>query len=199
MQLYDFLYSARRKLHLFVWKMVFSNSFKHFGAGSSIYRPRNIQGGKYISIGNNSHLFPGAWLLALKNNDVSPEITISDNCYIGHYVHIVSVNQIVIEDSVLIADKVYISDNLHSFDNINIPIKDQAVVFKKTVRIKSGAWIGENACVIGATVGKNSVVAANSVVTKDVPDYSVVAGAPARIIKRYCHDLKTWVRVAVDE
>ncbi|WP_350669671.1 DapH/DapD/GlmU-related protein, partial [Pseudoalteromonas sp. 43-MNA-CIBAN-0464] len=71
----------------------------------------------------------------------------------------------------------------------------QPVKFHRDVLIKSGAWIGENVCIIGASVGKNSVVAANSVVTKDVPDYCVVAGAPARIIKRYCHESQSWKKV----
>jgi acetyltransferase-like isoleucine patch superfamily enzyme len=55
----------------------------------------------------------------------------------------------------------------------------------RNIRIGEGSWLGEGVAVIGACIGRNCVVGANSVVTKDVPDYCVVAGAPARIIKRY--------------
>ena len=60
--------------------------------------------------------------------------------------------------------------------------------------IGDGVWLGENACVIGVSIGKNSVVGANAVVTKDVPDYCVVAGAPAYIIKRYNFEKKEWCK-----
>jgi acetyltransferase-like isoleucine patch superfamily enzyme len=62
------------------------------------------------------------------------------------------------------------------------------------VIIQDGAWLGENVCVVGASVGKNSVVGANSVVTKDIPDYCVAAGAPAIIIKRFDLEKKEWRR-----
>jgi acetyltransferase-like isoleucine patch superfamily enzyme len=64
------------------------------------------------------------------------------------------------------------------------------------VTIGDGAWIGENACVIGASVGKNAVIGANAVVTQDVPDFSVAVGVPARIIKRYNPSSQCWEKVA---
>ncbi|RQM78988.1 acyltransferase, partial [Aeromonas dhakensis] len=69
------------------------------------------------------------------------------------------------------------------------------ILCKGSVTINEGAWLGENVCVIGASVGKNSVVAANSVVTKDVPDYTVVAGAPAKVIKKFNFDSQSWESV----
>ena len=62
------------------------------------------------------------------------------------------------------------------------------------VLIGEGSWIGENVCIIGAFVGKNSIVGANSVVTNNIPDYCVAVGAPARVIKRYDHKDNQWVK-----
>ena len=88
----------------------------------------------------------------------------------------------------LTANNVYISDNSHDYENTEVPIISQPVKFKKRVQIGSGSWIGENVSIIGANVGKNSVIVANSVVTSDIPDYSVAVGAPAKVIKRVNQD-----------
>lgn len=101
----------------------------------------------------------------------------------------------VIGRNVLTADRVYISDNIHKYEDIDMPIKDQGIIHKKDVVIGDGTWIGENACIIGASLGRNVIVGANSVVTKDVPDYCVVVGIPARIIKRYNGNTKQWEKV----
>lgn len=194
--MYEIYCKVIRRMYLVFWNFFFTRDFAFFGKRSSIYKPRNIQGAKYIKLGDHTTVMKDAWFLALKISEVNPQLIISDNCYLGHYIHIVAVNKIVIEDKVLIADKVYISDNLHSFDDIGTPIIEQKIKFHREVLIKKGAWIGENVCIIGAVVGYNSVVAANSVVTKDVPDYCVVAGIPAKIIKRYCHESQSWKKVS---
>ena len=90
---------------------------------------------------------------------------------------------IFIEDGVLLGPNVAIYSFTHRFTNRRIPVKEQGIEVADT-RLKSGCWIGINSVIMpGVTIGKNSVVGANSVVTKDVPDFSVVAGAPARIIR----------------
>lgn len=92
------------------------------------------------------------------------------------------------------ADKVYIADNLHQFENVNLPVIEQPIKQTAEVFIGDGAWLGENVCVIGASVGKQAVVGANSVVMKDIPEYCVAVGAPAKIIKRYSFDKKEWLK-----
>lgn len=95
----------------------------------------------------------------------------------------------------MIAERVYISDNLHGYENIDIPIIKQAIIQKRPIRIGEGSWLGENVCVIGASVGKHCVIGANSVVTHDIPDYCVAVGAPARVIKRYSFEKGEWESV----
>lgn len=153
-----------------------------------------VQGKKYISIGRNSVVQRGGWLLALKINDRVPMLEIGDNCAIGDYCHITAVRKVKIEDDVLLANNVYISDNLHGYENIKIPIINQEVIYKKEVIIGSGSWIGENVCIIGASVGRNSVIGCNSVVTKDIDDYCIAVGSPARVIKRFDFNTRQWVQ-----
>ena len=154
-----------------------------------------MNGAKYIRIGKKVHINEQAWLLSQQIDEYDPKIEIGDYTYIGRNAHIVSVRDVKIGSSVLIADKVYISDNLHDYQDIEVPIKSQAVVFKKSVCIGDHSWLGENVCVIGASVGKHSIVGANSVVTSDIPDYSIAVGAPAKVIKQYNHQTNQWERI----
>ncbi|MGI3172023.1 acyltransferase [Aeromonas veronii] len=192
---YSLFNRIKKKICSLTFNTLFSHSFKAFGKDNTILWPDEINGSEYISISNRVVIRNSAWLLALKNSDIEPILEIHDDVYMGRYVHIVSTNNVIIKCGVLIADKVYISDNIHQYHDTGIPIKEQPILCKGPVTINEGAWLGENVCVIGASVGKNAVVAANSVVTKDVPDYTVVAGAPARVIKKFNFDSQSWESV----
>jgi len=154
-----------------------------------IEKPQNIFIGEKVSIGKF------AWLAAnpLTGHD-DCKLKIGNNTYIGNSAHIYCTKSITIENSVLIADRVYISDNQHGFKDINRPIINQPIVQLADVVIKEGSWIGENVCISGASIGKNSIVGANSVVTKDIPDYCIAVGAPAKIIKRYSVEKQAWLK-----
>jgi len=80
----------------------------------------------------------------------------------------------------------------HNYTNITVPIMHQEVS-TKPIHLSDGCWVGANAVITaGVTIGKNSVVAAGSVVTKSVPDYCVVGGNPARILKQYNTITQLW-------
>ena len=121
-----------------------------------------------------------------------PILIIEDGSIVGNFNHIFATNYIRIGKNVLIADKVYISDNLHTYVNPNIPIMHQPIKQLNKVDIGDGTWIGENVCIIGASVGKNCVIGANSVVTRDIPDFCVAVGAPARIVKQFNPATNSW-------
>lgn len=186
-------YKIKAKLHQLIDYPI---SFHHFGKKSLILCPLQIDGKKNISVGNHVVVGEQSWLAAmpLTNND-KPQLIISNNCSIGHFNHIYATSEIVFEDSVLTADKVYISDNLHSYADISKPIIEQPIKQLKKIRIGEGSWIGENVCIIGASIGKHCTIGANSVVTHDIPDYSVAVGAPARVIKRYNKKTQMWEKV----
>ena len=173
----------------------YSLIFNKYSFDSRIINPLMIEGAENISIGKNVLIQSNTRLAAVPlTGEKICQLIIDDDVYIGCFNHIFATKSIIIEKDVLIADRVYISDNIHDYTNPLIPIKNQKIIQKKEVVIGSGCWIGENVSIIGASVGKNSVVGANSVVLKDIPDYSVAAGIPAKIIKYYDFGTSKWER-----
>lgn len=169
-------------------------SLGKIGARSKLVHTK-VDGGKNIFIGSNVYVHDRSWLACLPltgNKDC--RLLIGDGTYIGRFCHFYATAKIEIGKKVLIADGVYLSDNLHGFENVTIPVIDQPVKQIGEVIIGNGAWLGENVCVIGARVGKQSVVGANSVVTKDIPDFCVAVGSPAKIIKRYSFESNEWLK-----
>ena len=98
-------------------------------------------------------------------------------------------------DNINMAQNVVLSGLNHGYEDVTIPPREQKCTTSK-ISIHDDCWIGANVVVTaGVSIGKHCVVAAGSVVTKDVPAYSVVAGNPAKIIKQYDHENSTWVKV----
>lgn len=178
------------------WWFLNFRTFKNLGSGSYVFKPLRIDGAKNIYIGSKVYIGYRTWLAAVtKNIETSSELVIGDGSCIGNFNHFYSTKSIRIGKNVLTADKVYISDNLHGYEDIRIPIMNQSIKQISTVEIGDGSWIGENVCVIGVKIGKNCVIGANAVVTKDIPDYCVAVGAPAKIIKKYNQILCVWEKV----
>lgn len=183
------------RIHNRIWRMLFISNFKRFGKSSSIKFPLKIQNAKYIEIGNHVHIYHKAWLVALKRGDNIPNLIIDDYTTIGHFSTISCLKDVHIGQNVLIADNVYISDNIHGYEDITRPIIKQPIIFKGGVYIGDDSWIGKQVSIIGAKIGKHCVIGANSVVTRDIPDYCVAVGSPARVIKRYDFETNKWQRV----
>jgi acetyltransferase-like isoleucine patch superfamily enzyme len=177
---------------LFFWH-TYKTVFRALGRGAYIVRPFRIDGRNDIAIGENTFFQRGAWLYCGGVNNRQASLSVGDGCVFGYNNHITAVGNVVIGNHVLTANNVYISDNTHSYEDIGTPIINQPVQFKGAVEIGDGCWIGENACIIGARVGKNSVIGANAVVTSDIPDYAVAVGIPAQIIRRFDTNLNRWV------
>lgn len=184
------IYAKIKALTIYKWQ------FQYFGRKSKIISPLRIDGKKNIVIGNNVLVQYKTWLACLPlTGKGKPILRIGNNTTIGNFNHIYATQKIIIEDYVLTADKVYISDNLHSYENPEIPVIQQSIKQTKEVVIGRGSWIGENVCIIGVTIGKNCVIGANAVVTKDIPDHSVAVGNPAKVIKQYNFETKQWEKV----
>lgn len=173
-------------------RFFYKKLFKSFGKGSFVQSFGRLLGPENISIGEKVSIHKSVWLQSLPLTGKKCCLSIGDGCSIGDFNHIVATECISIEADVLTANSVYISDNLHEYSNINIPVKKQPILQLRKVSIGRGSWLGEHVCVIGASIGAHCVVGANSVVTHDVPDYCVVVGAPARVIKRYNVTSQTW-------
>lgn len=185
------VYFVSRRLSSIWWRLLFQS----FGHKSQLVSPLSLDGKENISIGNNVFVGYKTWLAALPlTGEKSCLLELQDGVTIGHFNHIYATKKIVLEKDVLTADKVYISDNLHGYSDIHVPIKNQPIIQHGEVVIGEGSWLGENVCVLGARIGKHCVIGANSVVTKDIPDYSVAVGIPAKVIKRYDFTTQTWYR-----
>lgn len=116
-----------------------------------------------------------------------PELTIGSYCWFGEYNHITCANKVTIGDNLLTGKWVTITDNSHGatdYDSFKIaPIK-RPLVSKGSVVIGNNVWIGDKATILpGVTIGDGAVIAASSVVTKDVPAYSIVAGNPGKVVR----------------
>ena len=159
--------------------------FASWGAGSRIHYPAKVVAPHLVRVGERVTISEHAWLNAKDDRgEGTPTLTVGNGTYIGRFVQINAWRHVVIENEVLIADRVFISDADHNYGNIGVPILLQGDGFKGSVVLREGCWLGIGVVVMpGVTVGKNAVIAANAVVTADVPDYTVVGGIPARVIK----------------
>lgn len=173
--------------------------FDSFGRGVSIHPTCDLQNTGLIRIGNFVSLHKDVWLHAQLSsaNHAEPALIVDDYCYIGRRSHVSARNSVHLERSVMLGASVLIEDNGHSFSDISVPIRDQGMTEGGTIRIGQGCWIGQGAAIIcqkgELTLGRNSVVAANAVVTRSAPPYSVLSGNPARIVKQYDPAKGVWV------
>ncbi len=179
-------------IKLYSWLQKFFG-FKRIGCGSVIKGPWKIWRRDCLEIGNNTFVAENSFFAITKLNK-EPLIKIGDNCCLGANFFAACVDEIIIESNVLVSDRVFISDHMHGYQNVELPIIRQTLEPRGQILIKDGAFIGVNAVIMpGVTIGKNSVVGASSVVVDSVPDFSVVAGNPARIIKQYDFNKKEWL------
>lgn len=165
-------------------------AFKKIGNNVFIAYPLSLHGGKYVTIGDNFGCDQRLRLDAYDEflgDTFHPEITIGNNVSIQKDCHIGAINKIVIGNNVLLASKVYISDHSHGEVNteaIKLPPSQRKLYSKGPVIIEDNVWLGEGVVVLpNVTIGKNSIIGANAVVTKSIPANSVAGGNPARIIK----------------
>ena len=151
-----------------------------------------------IKIGNEVFIGKDVWLnvSALEEKD-EPVLVIDDGTIINSSAQISAKNCIHIERDALISSGVLIQDHSHAFEDVTRPISKQGITEGGRIRIEQGSWIGRGAAVLCAkgelVIGRNCVVAANAVVLRSCPPYSVVFGNPATVIRRYDFDKKRWV------
>ena len=170
---------------------------KSFGRRSRIISPMLIANPQYIEVGQRVLIRNG---LRLEVVDPQNEVVISigDNVNIEQNCHIIGRVKVAIGNNVTITGNCSIVDVIHPFENIHDTTKigDRISSIQQPVTIGDGSFIGFGSHISpGVTIGKNCVVGAGSVVTKSIPDYSVVAGVPAKVIKYYSFEENKWVSV----
>ena len=166
------------------------------GFGKGVY----LRNSKNISLGNGV-LLVGSSIISVADehaeyDSVKPQLKLEDNVRVNMFTMISAVKSVHIKKNVNIGQFCFIGDHDHGYKDVTKPIKDQGLTNVKPVVINEDTWIANKVTVVsGVTIGKHCVIGANSVVTKDIPDYCVAVGAPAKVIKKYNFKTKRWEKV----
>ena len=178
------------KCRLFAWFN--SYAFGAFGKHNYLFD---------LELLNPQNIFLGSNLWISKTRLASSKggkLIIGNHVAIGRFSQIYALQSIIIEDGVLMAENTLISDNTHTFTDITTPVRDQDIKPLGNVVIGSGTWIGRNVVVNGCKIGRNCIIGAYTFLKKDIPDYCVVVGNPARIVKRYNPQSGQWEKTDKD-
>jgi acetyltransferase-like isoleucine patch superfamily enzyme len=173
--------------------------------GLNIGRGCSIRGMRRISMGRSVSIYGGLWLEAVQNyrgQSFAPKISIGDRVSFSKDVHVTCIERIDIGNGVLFGSRVYVSDHNHGRyagerqSHPDEPPAERELAPGGAVLIEDNVWIGDNVVIVGpARIGAGTIVAANSVVKGDIPPFMMIAGAPAKPIKRFDLELKVWRKV----
>lgn len=186
---------------------IFGNTPKNL----NIELPRRLINPEYMFFGNNISLGPGTFLLALTHyptismrqsqehqttQNFSPKISIGNRVTSTANLQIAAAKEVTIEDDVMFASNIHINDASHGYETANEPYKCQSLSGIDPILIKRGCWIGQNVIVLpGVTIGEFTIVGANSIVTKSLPDRCIAVGTSAKVIKKWDETTHKWFAV----
>jgi carbonic anhydrase/acetyltransferase-like protein (isoleucine patch superfamily) len=167
--------------------------FHRFGAASILaFPPGDVFGEEHIAIGEGTLVAPHVSLSVgmapgqpLPVGATSPILRIGDRCSIGRGSHLVAHRSLVVGDDVITGPSCYLTDQNHVYADPEVPIGQQWPA-EDPVEVGSGSWLGAG-CVLlpGTRLGRNTVVAAGAVVRGEFPDHAVLAGVPAKLVRRW--------------
>lgn len=186
------------KWDLLKTRIYYRHAFGHFGKSSIIRSPLMLYNTQFVSIADNVSIRQGARFdLVIERFGIAyqPRVFIGEGVSIEQNFHLACAQEIIIGRKVAITENVGIFDIWHPYANVELPIVDQPL---KTAPV----YIGEETLIgmgvviqPGVTIGKHCVIGANSVVTGDIPDYSVAVGVPARVIRQYNFQFQQWIKI----
>lgn len=203
-KLYSYVYTYRVSQWLFskrnwLYTLWIRNFLGEVGEKCYFRYPLRLEGGgaKRIRIGAqtciSAYCILGCWERYGKSEHYEPEIIIGNNCNIGEFCHITAINKITIGDGLLTGRFVYIGDNAHgglSYEEANIPPVRRHLKSKGEIIIGNNVWIGDKVTILGGvSIGDNVIIGAGSIVTHDISGNCMVAGSPAKVVKRLGNDV----------
>lgn len=172
----------------------FPKKFLSYGKNSVIDYPSNIPNKEFVSIGENTTILKNSRIQVYNYlTGENANVIIGNNCYICTNLSILAGANVTIGNDVLIASNVLITSEDHGINpESEIPYMNQPLNCKP-VSIGDGTWIGEKVSILsGVSIGKKCVIGTNAVVTKNIPDYSIAVGIPAKIVKKYNFETHSW-------
>jgi len=183
--------------------IVFKNNETVISSRMYVGKDCSFGDASFIEIGKNIIFGDGTKIIAISSfssphadQKFDPFIRIGNNVQVTASLQVYAMKEISIEDNVLFAANVFISDGFHGYDKIGIPYKEQPISDIGSIYIGEGSWIGQNVVILpGVTIGKFSIIGANSVVTRSIPAYTIATGVPARVIKSWDFEKNIWTEV----
>lgn len=174
-----------------LWVRWFLNPFKHKkGKGSIVRWSTRLD----VFPFNKFELGKGSVIedFSTINNGVG-HVLIGNKTIIG--MSCVVIGPVIIGSNVMLAQNIVVSGLNHGYEDVNISPSLQKTVCKE-INISDDVWIGANSVITaGVTLGRHCVIGAGSVVTKDIPAFSIAVGNPAKVVKRYNSTLSLWEKV----
>ncbi len=193
---YDQLNTLRRLAYEIKSVCFYRFAFASFGKRVTIEKPTFLSNPRFMHIGDNVMIRKGIRLEAVVLDAANPpEIRIGNNVNIEQDVHIVCMGKIVIHDNVTIAARSSLLCGTHPFLDVDSPVKigDRLAGLGAIVEIGEGSLLGIGCAIqMNVRIGRHVVVGTNSVVKRNVPDYSVVDGNPAVVVMRYDQQEHRW-------
>ena len=167
-----------------------------------------VSGSRFIRFGADFYAHGHLWLEALTSYNgqrFQPRIEIGDEVSVSERVHISCIDRVRIGRRVLVGSGVYIGDHHHGIysgveqTHPDVPPAQRPLGGGGPVFIEDDVWIGDNTVIVGpVSIGRGSIIGANSVVRRDIPERTIAGGAPARVIKRFNQATHQWERIAGD-
>jgi acetyltransferase-like isoleucine patch superfamily enzyme len=192
----DKLNTLRRAFYRLKGVLYYRHVFASFGSGSVMFKPLLLSNPRFIHIGRNVDVGPGVRMEIIRTHEKRvPELRIGHNVNIEQNVHLICHSRLTIGDNVSITGHCAIVDVTHPYSNVHDPVKIGKRILDEDsfVEIGDGCFLGFGAVIMpNVRIGKYCVIGAHSVVTKDVPDYSVVAGNPAHVVRHYDSENDIW-------
>ncbi|WP_342330340.1 acyltransferase [Pedobacter sp. FW305-3-2-15-E-R2A2] len=205
MNIFNKIAKFNRKLYIYYRRVVTNTYYKsllvELGSKVIIESPL-LMTCEHIKIGNGVYLWPNLRIEGVSDyleQKFNPSIEIGNDVSIQQNLHLTCAGQVIIKKGTAIAANVTITDIIHPYLDIDTPPSKQYLEISN-VTIGELCNIYNNSIILpGVTLGRNSIVSANSVVMSGVyPDYAVLAGAPAKIVKRYCVETRRWKKTNFD-
>ena len=193
-----YCYAIKGMAKCFIYAPIRKWQFKSFDKTSFIDRHLDLCGGGNISIGEHTYIEKNAKLWAVKSygtKQYAPSLIIGDNVRIAQNFHCTCAEHVFIGNGVSITANCGLFDIIHPYEDVTINPR-YADIKTAPVLIGENCLIGMNTTILpGTKLGNHCVVGANSVVKGECPDFCVIVGAPAKIIKKYNFEKKVWIKI----